>query len=174
MYPKAFIDYLIHFHCDRDYFECHEILEEYWKEDPTTERKPHWVGLIQIAVSLYHQRRGNISGALRMMKSAITICEEHKYALSRIGIQDEKLIEVLQGKYQDIKSGVSYVDINLPIVDDLLAICQSLASDKGKQWGAKSDLSDKELIHKHKLRDRSDVIAERQKQILLKQKSRKK
>ncbi|PAD68333.1 hypothetical protein CHH83_14265, partial [Bacillus sp. 7586-K] len=34
MYDQEYIDFLVHFHCDRDYFECHEILEEHWKKDP--------------------------------------------------------------------------------------------------------------------------------------------
>lgn len=32
MYPPEYIEFLYHFHCDRDYFECHEILEELWKK----------------------------------------------------------------------------------------------------------------------------------------------
>lgn len=32
MYPAEYLEYLVYFHADRDYFECHEILEEYWKE----------------------------------------------------------------------------------------------------------------------------------------------
>ena len=27
-FPLKYIDFLVHFHGDRDYFECHEILEE--------------------------------------------------------------------------------------------------------------------------------------------------
>ncbi len=62
MYPKAYIDYLVEFHATRDYFECHEILEEYWKEDPPKKRKRYWVGFIQLAVALYHHRRQNTAG----------------------------------------------------------------------------------------------------------------
>ncbi|MCD2486520.1 DUF309 domain-containing protein, partial [Staphylococcus aureus] len=51
MYPKAYIDYLVEFHATRDYFECHEILEEYWKEDPPKKRKRYWVGFIELAVA---------------------------------------------------------------------------------------------------------------------------
>lgn len=174
LYPQAFIEYLIHFHCDRDYFECHEILEDYWKEDPVPERKQYWVGLIQIAVSFYHHRRGNTAGALRMMKSALTICKNHKLELAQLGIQIDELLEVLQKKYHDIKNGVPYKSINLPLNDEnLLGTCITKASQAGFTWGVASDLSNKDLVHKHKLRDRSEVIAERERQILLKQKMRK-
>lgn len=53
MYPKAYIEYLVHFHSDRDYFECHEILEEHWKQDG---RNKGWLVLIQTAVAFYHYR----------------------------------------------------------------------------------------------------------------------
>ncbi|MEH7222821.1 DUF309 domain-containing protein [Bacillus sp. JJ1566] len=172
MFPQAFIDYLVHFHCDRDYFECHEILEEHWKEDPVPERKPYWVGLIQIAVSLYHYRRGNIAGALKMMKSALTICKDQKSELVQLGFKVDEMIEVLQKEFHDIEIGTPYESIDLPLTDNLLAACISKATRTGKSWGEASDLSDEELIHKHTLRDRSDVIAERQKQIILKHKKR--
>ncbi len=50
VYPEAYVAFLHEFHTTRDYFECHEILEEYWKEDPPEQRKEYWVGLIQLAV----------------------------------------------------------------------------------------------------------------------------
>lgn len=78
MYPTEYIQFLIHFHGDYDYFECHETLEEYWKTKPRGNRDNYLVGLIQIAVSLYHQRRSNWNGAEKMMKSAITILEKNK------------------------------------------------------------------------------------------------
>lgn len=175
MYPQAFIDYLIHFHCDRDYFECHEILEDYWKEDPIPERKPYWVGLIQIAVSLYHYRRGNTAGAFKMMKSALKICNNHKSELVQLGFQFDELIELLQKKVNEIENGTPYESINLPLTDkNLLSACVSQATKSGKSWGEASDLSNKALIHKHTLRDRSETIAERQKQLLLKQNRRSK
>lgn len=69
-YPDAYIRYLAEFHGTRDYFECHEILEEYWKEHPGDEQAQLWHGLIQIAVGQYHLRRGNREGARKMLRSA--------------------------------------------------------------------------------------------------------
>lgn len=68
MYPKPYIDYLVYFHTNRDYFECHEVLEEHWKVADPRHRNVLWVGLIQVAVSLYHHRRSNYVGAERTMK----------------------------------------------------------------------------------------------------------
>lgn len=92
MYPTEYIQFLIHFHGDYDYFECHEILEEYWKTKPRGNRDHYLVGLIQIAVSLYHQRRANWNGSTKMMKSAITILEKSGVPLQRLGINQVQLL----------------------------------------------------------------------------------
>ncbi|WP_313639078.1 DUF309 domain-containing protein, partial [Paenibacillus sp.] len=36
-YEPLYLEYLVYFNRDRDYFECHEVLEELWlaqKRDP--------------------------------------------------------------------------------------------------------------------------------------------
>jgi predicted metal-dependent hydrolase len=54
------------------------VLEEYWKSVPDSPLRQAWYGLIQIAVALYHHRRGNIAGARKMLESAIhNISEDH-------------------------------------------------------------------------------------------------
>ncbi len=86
MYPKAYIDYLVEFHATRDYFECHEILEEFWKEDPPKKRKRYWVGFIQLAVALYHHRRQNTAGAKRLMANSIRILQAEHRAVEDLGL----------------------------------------------------------------------------------------
>lgn len=102
MYPTEYIQFLIHFHGDYDYFECHEILEEYWKTKPRGNRDYYLVGLIQIAVSLYHQRRANWNGSTKMMKSAITILEKSGVPLQRLGINQVQLLSLLNERLQSI------------------------------------------------------------------------
>ncbi|KPC99353.1 hypothetical protein LR69_02339 [Geobacillus sp. BCO2] len=82
MYPNAYIEYLVHFHSDRDYFECHEILEEHWKQDG---RNKGWLVLIQMAVAFYHYRRGNTSGALRLIRRARALLDEAQEMIRRLG-----------------------------------------------------------------------------------------
>lgn len=41
-YEPLYIDYLIYFNRDQDYFECHEVLEELWLE---CDRDPLYKGL---------------------------------------------------------------------------------------------------------------------------------
>jgi uncharacterized protein len=164
-YPDEYINYHVHFHGDRDYFECHEELEELWKQDPRGKRKQHFVGLIQIAVALYHQRRGNFSGALRMMSNAISIIENEKDAYTKLGFSTETLISILKERLIEIQNKVPYTSFNLPLNDpNLIKACRSKCETLGFLWGSKSPLDNLEIIEKHKRRDRSEVIAEREKQ----------
>jgi uncharacterized protein len=159
LYTDAYIDYLFHFHTDRDYFECHEILEEHWKQD---HKRPVWVGLIQIAVALYHHRRNNVQGAKRMMKKAALLLHREKEAVEQLGIHYEQLEQLLQWYIQRVEQGETYQSINLPIADEaLLAKCLEYCQKRGGAWGKESDLRNEFLLHKHALRDRSDVIAAR-------------
>ncbi|GGJ59610.1 hypothetical protein GGR02_000846 [Anoxybacillus voinovskiensis] len=159
LYPSAYLEYLYHFHTDRDYFECHELLEEHWKQDG---KKHVWALLIQIAVALYHHRRGNASGAKRMMQKANGLLAQEKDAVRRLGLDEEELARLLKQYIKQIDEGKPYESISLPINDEtLLQTCLSLCKQKGGVWGQKSDMANEFLLHKHMLRDRSDVIAAR-------------
>ncbi|WP_078553178.1 DUF309 domain-containing protein [Bacillus alkalicellulosilyticus] len=171
MYPKPFLDYLVYFHGQRDYFECHEVLEEYWKEQPTQSRKKYWVGLIQVAVGMYHYRRSNYSGASKMIRSAIQTIEEYNEDITQLGIEVPSFLTELTKVQDNIDTKQPYKDINIPIHDEkLYQTCADLCLNSGCQWGNPSNYNDEFLIHKHKLRDRSDVIEERDYQKQLRKK----
>ena len=54
----------------REFFVCHEVLEEAW----TPERGPRRLflqALIHVAVGLYHAERGNSVGASRQLRKAL-------------------------------------------------------------------------------------------------------
>ncbi|WP_068609081.1 DUF309 domain-containing protein [Paenibacillus swuensis] len=165
VYPEAYIQYLIHFHTDRDFFECHEILEEYWKENPDDGNGDVWVGLIQLAVGLYHQRRGNLGGARKMLASSL-----HKlttFALNQWGIDADTFISSLQSRLVHLEEGsTGYEDLNLPIADPgLLERCETQAKKKGWVWQTSSPMNDESIVQKHLVRDRSEVIRSRQAEI---------
>jgi hypothetical protein len=50
-------------------FHAHEVLEGTWKAAPDAEREL-WRGLAQLAVGLTHARRGNATGAARLLQRA--------------------------------------------------------------------------------------------------------
>ena len=53
-----------------EFFECHEVLEAAWLE-AADEQKRLLQGLIQVAVSFYHLRRGNFPGASRLLRAGV-------------------------------------------------------------------------------------------------------
>lgn len=162
-YPASYIAYLIEFHAARDYFECHELLEEYWKEHPDDGRGPLWVGLIQIAVGSYHERRGNRPGALKMYAQALQRLG-HK-ELEAAGLEAGRLTAELQSRVARLSAAgdVPFVDMDLPVADSaLLAECLRICAQRGLIWGQPSDLTNEALVHRHALRDRSGVIAARE------------
>lgn len=174
MYPKEYIEYLAHFHGDRDYFECHEVLEEYWKKVDKSNKKSILVGFILFAVSSYHHRRRNFNGAKRTLKKAIEIFNEQRTQLVHYGLSANPFMNVLSEQLISIQNLQDYQSLNLPIHDEeLLISCQEACLQKGFTWAQKSDLTNEELIHRHLTRDRSEVIADRNRALhLSKQKGR--
>lgn len=162
MYSQEFINYLVHFHGDRDYFECHEILEEYWKKVDKKNKNSILVAFIQLAVSNYHHRRNNFSGALKTLEKAIQIFEQNREEIAKFGFLPSQLISFLQEQLYRIKQFYKYRSLDLPIADKKLnQLCIEACNQKGWKWCQISDLSNPALIHKHINRDRSDVIEER-------------
>jgi predicted metal-dependent hydrolase len=51
-----------------EYFEAHEVWEDWWNECPAAERR-FAQALIQAAVAVYHFNRGNRAGASRLFHS---------------------------------------------------------------------------------------------------------
>ncbi|SDM47321.1 DUF309 domain-containing protein [Bacillus sp. OK048] len=162
MYPKAYIQFLAHFHGDRDYFECHEILEEYWKESNERKKNSIWVGFILLAVSRYHQRRKNFIGAKRTLEKAIKILSIQESRPNIQGLDSGSLFPLLSKLLDQINHEESYQSINLQIADPiLLDACIKECRSKGFIWGQESDLGDESIVHRHKLRDRTYVTEER-------------
>lgn len=164
-YEQQYIDYLVQFHADRDYFECHEIMEEHWKANPSSPYRKAWLGLIQVAVSLYHQRRGNQRGALLMMDSALTNLDGAP--LEKLGLEPGKLMRLLEDRRRQLKLGSGpYSDMNLPLQDErLLQACLQRCEERGVRWMKTSNPADHFLTNKHTLRDRSGVIQERSRRL---------
>lgn len=172
-YPISYIQFLSHFHGDRDYFECHEILEEYWKATDAGNKKSIWVGFILLAVSNYHYRRKNFPGAIRTLEKAYSIFSHEHSHLTKLGIDHEALIKVLSTRENRLKQNAPYTSFNLPISDPvLISLCQEECKENGFKWCSNSDPNNLELIHRHASRDRSDVILDRKMALEERQKER--
>jgi uncharacterized protein len=166
-YPKEYLQFLIHFHCDRDYFECHEILEEYWKETDPGNRDSVWVGLIQTAVGFYHFRRENRKGAARILNKAMAILKQHPQSLNKLGLDSSELISALEQALEHIDSGREYESVRLPLTNELNEMLDSRCSELGKQA-----VIPPSIIHRHSMRDRTEVIRMREEALQLKQKQK--
>ncbi|WP_138751043.1 DUF309 domain-containing protein [Paenibacillus sinopodophylli] len=170
-YPKAYVDYLVEFHATRDFFECHELLEEYWKEHPSDPLERTWVGLIQLAVGLYHERRGNRRGADKMLTQAV---EKLSVApLDKLGLDKEYLQKQIKSKLSDLNNEQrqQYTDLDMTIIsEELMGLCTAACIDRGLTWGMPSPMQDESIIHRHTNRDRSDVILARKQAHIAKRK----
>ncbi|GAS80856.1 DUF309 domain-containing protein [Paenibacillus amylolyticus] len=118
-YEPLYIDYLIYFNRDQDYFECHEVLEELWLE---RNRDSLYKGLLQIAVGLYHFRNGNLRGGIMMLQSSVDLLEP--YPDTTLGIELGVVVQEVKGIVKQLSEpdaqSVTYRDLSIRIVDEAL------------------------------------------------------
>lgn len=118
-YEPLYIDYLIYFNRDRDYFECHEVLEELWLE---RDRDPLYKGLLQIAVGLYHYRNRNFRGGRMMLQSSLELLESYPDSILGIHLGELKAdVHRIVNELQDHDSEkLEYRDLSILIEDKAL------------------------------------------------------
>lgn len=157
--PEPFKHYLVEFHGTRDYFECHEILEEYWKSVPHDPLANLWVALIQVAVGSYHHRRNNFSGAIKMFRTALSALRVDE--LLQLGIDGERFIPLIRQRLQTVEQHQPFADLSFPFDNPtLLQQCQQMCADRNLTWAAPSS-DEPELVDRHLHRDRTAVVAAR-------------
>ncbi|UNK17057.1 DUF309 domain-containing protein [Paenibacillus sp. N3/727] len=126
-YDPLYAAYLVYFNRDRDYFECHEVLEELWL---ARDRDPRYKGLLQAAVGLYHFRNGNVRGSYKMMRSAHARLQP--YPAEELGIRMAKLVSEISVYAARLASydtqPFPYHDLTIEIVDSELVAIVAKAS----------------------------------------------
>ncbi|MFY0544742.1 DUF309 domain-containing protein [Brevibacillus sp. H7] len=65
-FPEQYYQFVDKFN-EREFYECHDLLEELWMEDKSNK---FLQGLLQLSVGLYHFECGNIKGARWMFANA--------------------------------------------------------------------------------------------------------
>jgi predicted metal-dependent hydrolase len=162
MYPKEYIHFLVHFHGDRDYFECHEILEEYWKKINRSNKDSIWVAFILLAVSCYHHRRENFPGAAKTLEKSLAIFMLNKKGIPDLGLETNSFFTLLENQQIKITNKLPFYPVDLPILDTTLEQnCRQLCVSLGMEWKSLNQVSE-EIIHRHLTRDRSIVLEERE------------
>ncbi|MFB2515345.1 MULTISPECIES: DUF309 domain-containing protein [Lysinibacillus] len=158
MHPQhhtLFIDYCAYFNGNQDFFECHEVLEEYWKEIAPGDKMHPLVGYVQLATGFYHWRRGNNTGAKRILEKALHNFQENEGHVFFQEIDYLELLTQITKAITSIEMGKSFQTFQLPLSPHLL----DLALARIKLLPSNSS---NYLLHKHMLRDRSHILAERQ------------
>jgi uncharacterized protein len=55
-----------------EYYDCHETLEEIWRDEQGKIRDLY-KGILQIGVAIYHAKRSNLRGAMRLISSGMEL-----------------------------------------------------------------------------------------------------
>ena len=126
-YEKLYIAYLIYFNRDRDYFECHEVLEELWL---ARDRDPLYKALLQVAVGLYHFRNGNVRGSRILLSRSAGKLKGYPPVtlginLGKLALEAQEYAERLENHKE---KPFVYYDLNIEIVDNRLAEAVRAAS----------------------------------------------
>ena len=86
----------------KEFFECHEVIEELWLETPKKDPyRDFYKGVIQSAAALYQFKRGILSGAYGLFKTAVRNLE--KYPSSVLGLDVQKLITQMKTCFKDFE-----------------------------------------------------------------------
>ncbi|MDB5054906.1 MAG: hypothetical protein JWM44_2956 [Bacilli bacterium] len=119
VYDPLYVQFIYYFNIERDYFECHEVMEELWLEEG---RAPLYQGLLQIAVGLYHHWNGNVGGSIKLFSQGIDKLQhfpEHTLGidLARIVTESREYVEKLLRIEQE---PFEFYDLNLILLDPRL------------------------------------------------------
>ncbi|AXH98829.1 DUF309 domain-containing protein [Sporosarcina sp. PTS2304] len=157
-YHPHFLHFIVYFNDNQDYFECHEVLEEYWKEQKDFSKQHPLTGYILMATGLYHWRRGNVTGAAKTMRNALQRFQQMPatYSEYKDEVAIDEVIEQLRNALERLESGQDFSAFTLRISPAL-----QLAVNQTKPAELLPKNSDA-VIHKHMLRDRSDILLQRE------------
>lgn len=118
-YEELYVAFIYYFNIERDYFECHEVMEALWLEEG---RNPIFQGLLQIAVGLYHHRNGNVSGSIKLFSQGIAKLETQPDILH--GIRLQKLVEEARVYVEKLnrleEEPFEFYDLDIEVTDPVL------------------------------------------------------
>lgn len=159
LFHPLFVEFCSYFNDQQDYFECHEVLEDYWKECAPRERMHPLVGFVQLATGMYHGRRGNTIGALRILDKAKHNLQQNEHSPFVEYIDLPHVLHGIDTLQQNIQAGEAFQPFALKLTNTAL---QQLVDEQSSRLPS----VDKQfLLHKHMLRDRSDILAARAEKI---------
>lgn len=84
----------------REFFECHEVLEDLWRPLPMGPEKIFLQGLLQVAVGYHHLQNRNFTGARNKLAEGLDKLETVTASDYRTGIELGALIRAVQFSHQ--------------------------------------------------------------------------
>lgn len=89
-YDDRYIDFIINFNVKRDYFLCHDLLEEIWKEHNRQMAVLKY--LLQVAVMQYKKRKRNLVGYQYFYDNLLVRYELFEVDINALGIDATSLL----------------------------------------------------------------------------------
>lgn len=156
LFHPNFIDFCAYFNGNQDYFECHEVLEEYWKMVAPGNKEHPLVGYIQLATGMYHWRRNNFRGASKIMKKAYDKFSSNQAHPFFDYIDFQKLCN-------DCLKTIVFIEKNHPFqAFQIHVLHPDLKKKIDEKIRSLPELPYEFLLHKHMLRHRSDILIRRE------------
>lgn len=98
----------------RQFFTCHEVLEEIWLEEPPDEKLFHQ-GLIQVAAAFHHFQNGNLYGTQSLMRAGVD--KLRRYPSDYHGIDVAALLAALAPWLDRLARQQSLNELPLPAIE---------------------------------------------------------
>ncbi|MNI11443.1 hypothetical protein D3C73_645900 [compost metagenome] len=135
-YDRLYVEFIYYFNEARDYFECHEVMEELWLEEG---RSPLYQGLLQVAVGLYHHANGNINGSKKLFSAALEKLAAYPndalgidLGLLKLHSQQylEQLIRIDESPFEPYDLTIKMIDSDLVDLLDVLKLNPPIPHDE--------------------------------------------
>ncbi|MGH3088409.1 MAG: DUF309 domain-containing protein [Rubrobacteraceae bacterium] len=83
-----------------EFYECHEDLEDAWREE-TRQVRYLYQGILQVGVGFHHQRNGNWKGATGLLRNGIQRLKD--FEPETLGVDVSKLVRESEGCLEEIE-----------------------------------------------------------------------
>jgi predicted metal-dependent hydrolase len=116
--PAEYLDGIRLFNA-REFFDCHDVLEELWTDFIGPERE-FYKGLIQAAVALHHFSEGNAHGARKLYRSSSSYLAP--YQPQTRGLDVTRFLEQFERCFRDLLAA----PVNAPCLELNAALVPSI------------------------------------------------
>ncbi|CAD2073647.1 hypothetical protein GCM10007275_04140 [Jeotgalicoccus coquinae] len=140
-------------------------MEEAWKDKENFTKEDPEVFFVLIVTGEYHYRRDNITGAATSYKRALKLYEKHEYDVTAFGF-GEDFMDMIRARFSALAE-VPFTPMQYPVDSRVYESLYEMYKDDYESYSAftleilNRFEKDEHIIHRHRLRDREDVIEAR-------------